>query len=171
MDEHVLEPWLDHAELKFAAVDCGNSAFKGRPVCTSSAQCAAEHRGAVDARLLAQLSRDLVNVAVSDLKSNDARAAHDLLRRALHDHATAGEIDNALAALRLVLLVRRPQHGETRAREVVDQVPKSAAGLDVDAGGRLIEQKELGAMQDAGGEREPLFPSAGQMSGQLVGAI
>src|SRR5437016_2517363 len=46
-------------------------------------------------------------------------------------------------------------------------LPKVAAGLGVYAGRRLIEQQQLGPMDQAGGERQPLFPAAGKLAGEL----
>ena len=97
--------------------------------------------------------------------------ARHLVGAALHHDAPAGEIDDAVAALGLVHVVGRDQHGEAFARHVVDHVPELAPRLGVDAGGRLVEQQELRLMQDAGGEREALLPAAGQLAGELVAAI
>ena len=53
------------------------------------------------------------------------------------------------------------------AGELVDLVPELAARLRVDAGGRLVEQQQLGLGQDAGAERQALLPAARQRAGQL----
>ena len=52
----------------------------------------------------------------------------------------------------------------------MDQVPELAAGLRVDARRRLVEQQQLRPVQDAGGERQPLLPAAGELPGELVAA-
>ena len=63
------------------------------------------------------------------------------------------------------------QHGDALRAQRVDLVPEIAPRLGIDAGGRLVEQQQLGRMQHAGGQRQALFPAAGQIAGQLVLAI
>ncbi len=74
-----------------------------------------------------------------------------------------GEIDDALAALRLVHVMGRDQHGEAFGGHVVDQVPEFAARLGVDAGGRLVEQQQFRLVQHAGGQRQALLPAAREL--------
>ena len=95
----------------------------------------------------------------------------DRVRAALHDDAPLREIDDALAALRLVHVVGRDQRRQALDRHVVDQVPEFAPRLGVDAGGRLVEQQQFGLVQHAGGEREALLPAAGELARQLVAAV
>ena len=97
--------------------------------------------------------------------------ARHLAGVALDDDVPVGEIDDAVAALGLVHVVGRDQHGEAFAGEVVDHVPELAARLGVDAGGRLVEQEELRLVQDAGGEREALLPAAGELAGELAAPV
>ena len=53
----------------------------------------------------------------------------------------------------------------------MDEVPELASRLDVDAGGRLVEQQQLRFVQHAGGEREALLPAAGKLAGELIAAV
>ena len=46
--------------------------------------------------------------------------------------------------------------------QLADEVPGGAAGLRVEAGGRLVEEDQLGAADDGHGEREPLLLAAGE---------
>jgi len=47
-------------------------------------------------------------------------------------------------------------------------LPEIAARLGIDAGGRLIEQQKPRRMNQAGSEREPLLPPAGELAGELL---
>ena len=82
-----------------------------------------------------------------------------------------GDVDDAVAALGLVHVVGRDQHGQAAGGELVDLVPELAPRLGIDAGGRLVEEQELRLVHDAGGERQPLLPAAGQRAGELVLAV
>ena len=57
-----------------------------------------------------------------------------------------------------------------RAASPVQFVPEVAARLRIDAGRRLVEQEQLGVVEHARGEGEPLLPAARQRSGELPGA-
>src|SRR5664280_549960 len=63
------------------------------------------------------------------------------------------------------------QHGQPRAGKLLDFVPKITARLRVNARRRLVEQKQLRLVNQARGQREPLFPAAGQFTGQLFAAF
>src|SRR6185369_534889 len=73
-----------------------------------------------------------------------------------------------VAALRLVHVVGRDEEGEPLGGERVDLLPELAARLGVDAGRRLVEQQQLGLVDQAGGEREALLPAAGELAGELL---
>ena len=67
----------------------------------------------------------------SPIASNTTRCgvAHHFVGRALHDQPAAGKIDDAVAALGLVHVVGRDEHGHALGGHVVDQVPEFAARL------------------------------------------
>ena len=50
----------------------------------------------------------------------------------------------------------------------MDLVPELAPRLGIDAGGRLVEQKQAGLVQQAGGERQALLPAARELAGELA---
>ena len=53
----------------------------------------------------------------------------------------------------------------------MDLLPEFAAGLRVHAGGGLVEQQQLGLVNHARGQGEPLFPAAGKLAGKLVAPL
>ena len=122
-----------------------DGAFERGAVGPGDVQGASEHGGRLDAGHAPQPPRRRVHIAARRLESDEARMSGDLVRRALHDDAPVGEIDDALAALGLVHVVGRDEHGQAVAGHVVDQVPELAARLGVDAGRRLVEQQQLSA--------------------------
>ena len=76
-----------------------------------------------------------------------------------------------MAALGLVHVVGADEHGHAVGGEPVDLVPELAPGLGVDSGGGLVEQQQLGLVQDRGGQRQALLPAAGQAAGELALAV
>src|SRR5262249_36295264 len=98
------------------------------------------------------------------------RLDHLADRAARHDLAVE-DIGDAVTALGLVHVMRRDKDGEAFARELVDLVPEFAPRLGIDARRRLIEQKQLRRMHDAGRKREPLLPAARELAGELIGTI
>ena len=89
-----------------------------------------------------------------------ARLADDLVDRAGREHMAVGDVADAVAALGLVHVMGRDEHGEAVRGEAVDLVPELAPRLRIDAGGRLVEKQELRPVHDAGGERQALLPAA-----------
>ena len=63
-----------------------------------------------------------------------------------------------------VHVVRGEQDCASAAFQLVDEIPKLAARLGVQAGGRLIEKEELRIAYQRAGQREALFLSAGKFS-------
>ena len=170
MDENVVEPRLDLGPGEARALRLDRP-LQRLAVEARDAQRPAEHRRRFDARRMAQRDRGAVDVVPGPLEGDEAGLRDDRGRAALHDDAPLREIDDALAALGLVHVVGRDERRQPLDRHVVDEVPELAPRLGVDARGRLVEQQEFRLMQDAGGEREPLLPAAGQLPGQLVAAV
>ena len=70
----------------------------------------------------------------------------DLVHRAAARGSVAvGDIDDAVAALGLVHVVRRDEHRQPWPGEQVDLLPEFAPRLRIDAGRRLVEQTALAA--------------------------
>ena len=59
--------------------------------------------------------------------------------------------------------MRGDQKRQPLRRKLVNLFPKIAARFRVDPGGRLVEQQQFRPMNQAGREREPLLPSAGEL--------
>ena len=128
----------------------------------------AERRDHLDARALAQLFGESGEILAGDLPGMQRRLPDDLVRSALGQELSIGDIGEAMAALRLVHVVRADEHRDALGGERVELVPELAPRLRVHACGRLVEQQQLGVVQQAGGEREPLLPPAGERAGELL---
>ena len=98
----------------------------------------------------------------------ELRAGDHLVDGAVRQQLAVGDIGDLVAALGLVHVMGRDEHGEAFGGERVDLVPELAPRLGIDAGGRLVEQQQLRLGQDAGAEREPLLPAARQFAGELL---
>ena len=130
----------------------------------------AERRDLLDAVERRDARHEGGRVRRRDDEGRQAGGAHHIRRGAGGEHLAVGNIVDAVAALRLVHVVGRDQHGEAGPGEAVDLVPKLAPRLRVDAGGRLVEQQQLRPVHDAGGERQSLLPPARQSAGDLMAA-
>ena len=171
VDEHVLEPRLDLAPFEAVARrprSPPRSAARSMP-----ATCSARPNTAAASTPGAPRSRRAAASISSPVASKVTRPEPPTTvgRAALHDDAPLREIDDAVAALRLVHVMGRDQRRQAVDRHVVDEVPELAPRLGVDAGGRLVEQQQLRFVQHAGGEREALLPAARELAGELVAAV
>ena len=115
----------------------------------------------------AQTLGDRRQVAAGHLPGRELLAGNDLFGRALRHQPAVGDVGQLVAALGLVHVMRADQHRDAARRERVQLLPEVAARAGVDAGGRLVEQQQLGLVQHAGREREALLPAAGQRAGEL----
>ena len=145
----------------------GDRLLQQRAVGAGDVERAAEDRRRLDAGRLAEPPCRAVDVGTRRLEGHEPGMARDLVGRPFGDDAAAREIDDALAALGLVHVMRRDQRGEAFPGHVVDQVPELAPRLGVDARGRLVEQQQPRLMQHASGQRQALLPAARELPREL----
>src|SRR5690606_37787217 len=60
------------------------------------------------------------------------------------------------------------EEGDALTGEIEDEVPQVAAGDRVNARGWLVEEHELRLVHEGAGEREALFPAAGEPARELL---
>ena len=170
LDEHVLEAGLAGLDRDAGPIcGCRQAPLPARP--GRSRRHAASRRTARPGRrraCRASASATSSSRAPCDDEGGEPGIAHHLLDRAGGEHLAIGDVADAVAALGLVHVVGRDQHGQPAARQPVDLVPELAPRLGVDAGRRLVEQQQLRLVHDAGGQRQPLLPAARQRAGELV---
>jgi len=87
-----------------------------------------------------------------------ARAAESDLFAVVHDSDALAE------TFGFVHVVRGEKDGAAGGFELLDQIPKLAAGLRVEAGGRFIEKKKIGVTNERASQREALFLPAGKIA-------
>src|SRR5579863_3451243 len=80
-----------------------------------------------------------------------ARAAESDLFAVVHDGDALAE------ALGFVHVVRSEKNGAAGRFEMLDQIPKLAAGLRVEAGGGFIEKQKIGIANEGAGKSEALL--------------
>ena len=160
------------SEMRPRQVRVGAKRVHGRIECRRIAsrhvQAGTERRHHVDARHAEQLLGQVLQIGPADVPGTQMRLLDHLLDGALGQQLAVGDVGDLVAALGLVHVVRRDQHGHALGGELVDLAPELAPRLGIDAGGRLVEQQQLGLRQDAGAERQPLLPAARQRAGQLL---
>ena len=67
--------------------------------------------------------------------------------------------------LAFLQVVAGEHHGAAAVVVAADRVPQGVAGLDVQAGGRFVEQDQVGAADEGEGDREPALLPSGQSAG------
>src|SRR5207244_13504514 len=72
------------------------------------------------------------------------------------------------AALGLVQVVRADEERDLLAGEGEEQVPELASRDRVDAGRRLIQEEDPGAMHQRRGQGEALLPASGELATESV---
>ncbi len=80
------------------------------------------------------------------------------------------DVAEAAAALGFVHVVGGDEEGDALAGELEEEVPEGAAGDGVDAGGGLVEEDDLGGVDDGAGQGEALLPASGEL-GDAAGEV
>ena len=88
-----------------------------------------------------------------------------------HDAAGLEQRDAIAHALHLIEQVRGQQHGDALVLELLDQVEELERRLRIEAGGRLVENGDLGALHHDLGKPEPLAHAAREGRDTLVGDV
>jgi hypothetical protein len=91
-----------------------------------------------------------------------ARTAKGDLFAVVHDGDALAE------TFGFVHVVGGEKNGAAGGLELLDQFPKLASGLGVEAGGGLIEKKEIGIANEGAGQREALLLTAGKIANARV---
>ena len=93
-------------------------------------------------------------------------------RRALGDHLAVVDDGHPLAQLvGLLQVLGAEQHGGAAGHQRPDDVPHLVAAAGVEAGGRLVEEQQVGGDDDAGGDVEPAPHAAGVVLHGAVGGV
>jgi len=95
----------------------------------------------------------------------------DFLDGAAGEQAAVGEISETMTPFGLIHVMRGNEDGEAACGEMVNFIPEVAARLGVDAGRRLVEEQQLGLVNQTRGQGEPLLPTARKLTCQLLAAM
>jgi hypothetical protein len=94
-----------------------------------------------------------------------------LARRALGDEAPVVHDGEAVAeALGLVHEMRREQHRLALLQQLLQALPDQVARLRVEAGGRLVEEQQVGVVHQRARQRQAPLHAAGERVDLGVGA-
>ena len=131
------------------------------------AQVAADLRDAQHARLPRQRALRLARLRRDHFNDAPRERARQFDRRAVGDQLAVVEYRQPVAALGLVHQVRRHQDRDAAVRELEELLPEIAARLGIHGARGLVEEQELGLVDDGAGEREPLLLPAAHRAGEL----
>ena len=88
-----------------------------------------------------------------------------------HDIALAEQRDPVAHALHAVEQMRRQQHRDVAMLEIADDLQQLQRRLRIEAGGRLVQDRDLGVLHQDFGEPEPLAHAAREGVDRLVGNL
>src|SRR6266404_5876071 len=127
----------------------------------------AENRGAANAGELPGEAQGARYFRRRDFNALGARGLHvrklaERIGSAVCDELAVIDVGNVTAALRFVHIVRGDEERYAVTGELEEEIPQLAACDRVDAGGRLVEEQELGLVKHGAAEGQSLLPSAGK---------
>ena len=172
MDEDVLQARRDFAHRDARALfERSERREDRRALGAAHMQRGSEWRDHLDAGRGAQLERDRhqgLGAVALDGPRIEARLVDHLADGAVREELAVGDVGERVAALGLVHVVRAHEHGDAGVGEIVDMVPEFAACARIHARGGLVEEKQLGLVDEARGECEALLPAARERARELV---
>ena len=122
-------------------------------------------RGSAASRASAVGEAQLDDLTRRVLRDQLARRALGDDAAAVHDHEPVAEL------LGLVHVVRREHEGHALALQPVEALPQEVARLRVEAGGGLVEQQQLGLVDERARDREPALHAARQRVDEVVAPV
>src|SRR5258706_4780986 len=128
----------------------------------------AENGGAANAGELPGETQSAGHLGGCDFHALGAGGLHvrklaERIGSSVGDELAVINVSDVAAALGLVHIVRGDEERDAVAGKLEEQIPELAARDGVDAGGGLVEEKELGLVQHGAAEGEALLPSAGKL--------
>ena len=103
-------------------------------------QAGAEWRHHVDAKFAGEFGGEPVEVVAGHGVGRQRRFRDHIVRSAVHQQVSVGDIGDLVAALGLVHVMGGDQYREPSRGERVDLVPEIPPRFRIDAGGRLVQQ-------------------------------
>ena len=168
VNEDVFEPGADLAPLVLGGAERRDRLFQGLSVVAADMQRGAESGCLPDAWPVAELLGKLLKMRAADRPGRQTRLLDDLGAGAVGEQIAVEDVGEPVTAFRFIHVVGGDQERQPLSGKLMDLLPEIAAGLGVDAGGRLVEQQQLRLVNHARSQRQALFPPAGKMTGQLV---
>jgi hypothetical protein len=105
-----------------------------------------------------------VSVGVGVLADRGVRTrGHDLLRRPDRKHPAVEHEQSVEPFANALEIVRRHQHRQAVVDERAHHAAQRFFGFRIDAGGRFVEQQQLGLLRDRACDEDALLLSAGEL--------
>ena len=142
--------------------------FERRCIVAADVQRVAEGDGLLYAAMSAEL--------LGELRADRGRCTDhvvsptcddDLGDGAVREQFAVGNVGEPMAAFGFIHVMRGDEKGQSLGGELMNLFPKIAARFGIDPGRRFVEQEQFWAVNEAGRERETLFPSAGELAREL----
>ncbi len=177
-DEHVLEARLgrlDRARRRLPARPGGRRGAGPRPgrpgaaaVRRSTWTWLAELGDALDLRRRRRTRIASSGEAAASRTTRPVEGIEQIRGSGHRGRAAVAQDAQAMAADRLVHVVGRDQHRRAVGGQGEDRLPELPAAARVDPGGGLVEEQQLRAVEDRGGEGQALAPAAREVLWPLV---
>src|SRR5882672_11286450 len=168
MNEHVLETWHGFANVGSFLAQRRERLFERFTVMAADMQHRAEEGDVLDAGLASEPRQQVTHVAAFDKKRDQAGLPDDVVNGALCNDLAEIDVDDAVATLGFVHVMGADENRQPAFAQAMDFLPEIAARLGIDAGRGLVEQQQPRIVQHAGGESQPLFPTAREFARQLM---
>ncbi len=152
------------------AAEAGDACFESLCIPATDVEAGAKGRYLLDAGLSVEFGREGGEIGAGDFPCGKAGGGEDIMNGAAGQQMSVCDIGQAVAAFGFIHVMGGDKDGEAIGGKAVDFIPEVAAGLWVHPGGGFVEEEKAGFVDEAGGEGEALFPSPGELAGELGAA-
>ena len=170
-DESVLQAGCDLPPLVWLMTERRDGAFERGGVVSAHVQRIAESDRLLHTGRFAQLFGELRQIRAAHRPSRQANARNHFLDGAVREQFAVGNVSQPVAALSFIHVMRGDEKRQACGGKLMDLLPEIAARFRIHARRRLVQQQQFRLMNEAGRQRETLFPSAGKLAGELVFAL
>ncbi len=165
-----LESRIDLCPMIIAGHPWIDAGAQLRRVAAADVQGRAERDDLFHAGQSANFLRERREVCAGHFPRRQRSSFQNFVHGAGGKQIAVGDVGQPMTPFRLVHVMRGDEDGQAAGGKLMDLIPEFAARLGVNTRRRLIEQEQLRFVDQARGQREPLFPAAGKRAGELFAA-
>ncbi len=168
MDEDILQAGRYEPPLMSGGPERLNRHLQRGGVGTAHVKRCSKRDSLLHPRTVAKLDRQVEQIRAAHRPGGEFRTRDHFRDRSMSEQVPVGKISDPMASLRFIHVVSGDEEGEALGCQQMDLFPKITTGFGIDPRSGFIKEEQTRIVDEAGGQGEPLFPSSGEFTRQLL---